>query len=109
MTTTTSYGTWNNRVQDGELTVEQSVYVALGDFASDYDLDAVVAGYRAAINEALPSSVSLCGDEFIGPYHAEDADFDGYPTDEETGRLDIKTIVEGIDFWAIAAEYDTTA
>ncbi|WP_405149414.1 hypothetical protein OG589_14440 [Sphaerisporangium sp. NBC_01403] len=108
MTTTTTFGTWNNRVQDGELTVEQSVYVALGDYADDYDLDAVAADYRAAINDALPSSVSLCGDEFIGPYYAEDRDFDGYPTDEDD-RLDIKAIVEGIDFWAIAAEHDTTA
>jgi hypothetical protein len=105
MTTTTSYGTWNNRVESGELTVEQSVIVALGDYADDYDLNAIAADYRAAINEALPQGVSLNGDEFYGPYHREDATW-GSDLEDEDGRLDIKAIVDGIDFWAIAAEHE---
>lgn len=105
MTTTISYGTWNNRVQEYELTVEQSVYVALGDFAEDYDLDGLTAAYRDAINDALPGGVALCGDEFIGPYYHEDADFTGYPLDED-GRLDIKAIVDGVDFWILAEQFD---
>jgi hypothetical protein len=108
MTTTTSYGTWNNRVEPYAATFEQSVYEALGDYADNFDLDALTADYKAAINDALPSSVSLCGDEFIGPYYEADADFTGYPHDEE-GRLDIKAIVETVDFWTIAARHDKTA
>jgi hypothetical protein len=106
MTTTTSYGTWNDRVEPHSANFSTSVYEALGDFADDYDTDAIEADYRNAINEALPDGVSLCGDEFIGP--AYDADFDGYPTDEY-GRLDIRTIVESVDFWEIVSKHDTSA
>ena len=106
MTTTTSYGTWSNHA--GNLTVESSVYDALGSYSSDYDVDAIVAGYRAAINHALPDSVSLHGDEFYGPFHATDQNFDGYPATED-GDLDIKTIVDSIDFWAIAARHENQA
>lgn len=108
MTTTTYYGTWNDRVEPHSANFSTSVYTALGDFADDYDIDAIEADYRAAINDALPDGVSLCGDEFIGPAHDADCDFDGYPTDEY-GRLDIKAIVESVDFWAIVAKHDTSA
>lgn len=108
MTTTTSYGTWNNRVEPHALTLEQSVFEALGDFADDYDLDALTAAYRDAINEALPAGVSLCGNEFIGPHASQDWSRLGYPADEYN-RLDIGAIVRGIDFQAIAAEHDKTA
>lgn len=108
MTTTTSYGTWNNRVEPHALSVEQGVFEALGDFADDYDLDALTAAYRDAINEALPAGVSLCGDEFIGPYESQDWESAGYPVDEYN-RLDIGAIVNGIDFQAIAAEHVKTA
>jgi hypothetical protein len=105
MTATTSYGTWNNRVESGELTVEQSVLTALGDFAHEYDLDAIAADYRNAINDALPSGVSLNGDEFYGPYYTADRDFGDCPMDEDD-RLDIKAIVETVDFWDIAAKHE---
>lgn len=108
MTTTTPYGTWNSRVEPHSATFATSVYEALGNFADDYDIDAIKADYRAAINEALPEGVTLVGDEFIGPAHDADCDFDGYPTDEY-GRLDIKAIVESVDFWAIVAKHDTSA
>lgn len=105
MTTTTSYGTWNNRADSASLTVESTVAAALGDYAGDHDVDAIATEYRRAINEALPGSVNLCGNEFIGPYHAEDCEFDDYPADEFYS-LDIQEIVNGVDFWDIAAKYD---
>ncbi len=108
MTTTTSYGTWNNRVERLAANFEASVYEALGDFAGDYDIDAIKADYRAAINEALPDGVSLNGSEFYGPYYEADRDFVGYPHDED-GRLDIKAIVDGVDFAEIAARHDNAA
>ncbi|MEV8636831.1 hypothetical protein AB0395_34835 [Streptosporangium sp. NPDC051023] len=103
---TTDYGSWNRRVYRYELTVEQSAMIALGDYADDYDLDAIAAAWRTAINDALPSGVTLCGNEFIGPRGA--TNFGDYPTDED-GDLDIHAIVEGIDFDAIAARFDLTA
>jgi hypothetical protein len=108
MTTSTSYGTWTTRVEPYVANFATSVYEALGDLADDYDTDAIEADYRNAINEALPKGVSLCGSEFIGPAYDADCDFDGYPTDEY-GRLDIKTIVESVDFWEIVAKHDTSA
>jgi hypothetical protein len=60
-----------------------------------------------ALRLQAPRGVALCGSEFIGP--AYDPDFDGYPTDEETGRLDIKAIVDSVDFWEIAAAHDKSA
>jgi hypothetical protein len=107
MTTNTSYGTWNNRVDQYSLTVEQSV----GDFLALYpgiDTDAVISEYRDAINAALPDSVALCGDEFYGHYYDEDcADQKDFPHDED-GRLDIAAIVEGVDFEAIVERIDTS-
>jgi len=108
MIVTTSYGTWNNCVESGELTVEQSVLVALGDYADDYDIDAIAADYRAAINEALPEGVTLAGNEFFGPAHAADATW-GPELEDEDGHLDIKSIVDSVDFWAIVAKHDTSA
>lgn len=107
MTTTTSYGTWANH-GGGGLTVADSITEALGEFAGDYDTEAIEVEYREAINEALPDGVTLDGDEFYGPYYEADQDFDGYPLDD-FGGLDIKTIVEFTDFWAITERHDTAA
>ena len=108
MTTTTSYGTWTNRADNLSLSVDQTVYEALGDYAGDYDTAGLTDAYRNAINEALPRSVTLSGDEFYGPYYPADQNFDGYPLDGD-GRLDIKAIIDGIDFWALAEKYDRAA
>lgn len=108
MATTTSYGTWTNRVEPYTASFEQDVYESLGDYADDYDIEALTAEYRNAINEALPNGVWLTGSEFIGPYYDEDADFGDAPVDE-FGSLDFKAIVDGIDFWEIAARHDKTA
>jgi len=107
MTTTTSYGTWCNRVDPYSTSLEASVEDALGDFAGDYDTDGLVAAYRRAINEALPPSVSLCGDEFIGPWKAEHGEFDDYPHDEY-GGLDIRAIIGGVDLWKLAEQFVLT-
>jgi len=109
MTTTTTYGTWCTRVDHLSTSLENTVIDAFGSEGTDgFDLDAIISDYRAAINEALPSSVSLCGDEFIGPYYEADYDFDGYPL-TDAGALDIKTIVSDVDLWEIVAKHDHTA
>jgi hypothetical protein len=104
MTTTTSYGTWCNRVDDLSISVAQSVTEWLGGYASDYDTDGLTDTYRAAINAALPHNVALSDDDFIGPYDAADQQFDGYPLADD-GRLDLKAIVGGVDFWALAEQH----
>lgn len=113
MTTTTEYGTWNNRVERTAHTVEDTVasYISGGD--SEWverceetgALEDMVADYRAAINAALPDGVSLNGNDFYGPYYDDDQNFDGYPTDED-GRLDIAEIVSEIDLGAIVEKHD---
>jgi hypothetical protein len=107
MPTTTTYGTWNTKGDSMTLTVEQSIADYLGEFAKDFDVEAIVEDYREAIDEALPPSVSLCGNEFIGPYYATDCDFGDAPT-TEFGDLDLKAIVAEIDLWAIIAKHDSS-
>lgn len=113
MTTTTSYGTWNNHGDSSALTVEDTVtgYISGGDsewierIQGDGSFDDMVAGYREAINDALPDGVSLNGDEFYGPYYDADQNWDGYPTNE-SGGLDIAAIIAEIDLGAIVGEHD---
>jgi hypothetical protein len=105
MATTTSYGTWENRVDRYRTTVKQSVVEAFGAEGTEgFDLDAIVTEYREAINRALPRGVALVGDEFIGPRHPEPGAFDGYPVDD-SGSLDIKAIVDDIDLWEIVKRH----
>lgn len=104
MTTTTNYGSWYNN-EGHELTVEASVGTALGDYGHEYDMDAIASDWRAAINAGLPDHVALSGDEFYGPAYEADQDFEGYELDED-GNLDIKAIIEAIDFWEIAARHE---
>lgn len=111
MTVTTSYGNWNNNLDGFALTVEDTIASALGDYVHEYDTDAIAAEYRKLINDALPASVSLCGNEFVGPYYTRDCDFTGYPTDED-GSLDIQAVIVGVDgedhanFWALAERHN---
>jgi hypothetical protein len=90
---TTSYGSWLNQTGTS-LTVEQGVYESLGDFADDYDIDAIASDMRSAVNEALPDGVFLAGDELYGPWDGSYA--------EDT----IKNAVLSVDFWAIADRHD---
>lgn len=102
--TTTGYGSWYN-VQGHESTIASSIAEACGDYANDYDLEAVEDDYRAAIQAALPDTVTLTGDEFIGPYYDKDKDFDGYPEDPE-GSLDLTAIIESVDLIAIVEKHE---
>lgn len=111
--TTTSYGTWCNRVAPFSTSPDDDVngYISGGDNEWQQLLDAsgalaqMQSEYRDAINAALPDSVSLCGDEFIGPYEPDDGEWDGYPVDD-TGALDIKACVEDIDLEPILERND---
>lgn len=113
MTTTTSYGTWCNRVSPYSTSPDADLddYVGGGD--SDWlerleksgALDEMKRDYRNAINAALPPSISLCGDEFIGPAYPDDDEFDGYPTDED-GGLDYVAMVEDISLEEIVEAND---
>lgn len=88
MTTTTSYGSWNNHGDRSALTVAQTVQEAFGSWGSDgFDVEAIVREYRAAINRALPEGVHLVGNEFIGPWPQMD--------------IDITACVKSVDLWPI--------
>ncbi|MFD4547235.1 hypothetical protein [Streptomyces sp. NPDC058466] len=112
-TTTTSYGTWCNQVSPYSTSPDVDVldYINGGD--NDWQtlldesgaLERIQSEYRDAINEALPPSISLCGDEFIGPAYPEDDEFDGYPTDDY-GSLDLKALLEDIDLGPIVERND---
>lgn len=106
--TTTSYGTWCNRVNTYSTSPESDVldYINGGDNAwqelleKSGALEEIQLEYRQAIDAVLPPSISLCGDEFIGPADPEDNEFDGYLTGEY-GDLDFKAMVEDIDLGPI--------
>ncbi|MFF1341155.1 hypothetical protein ACFVYT_25080 [Streptomyces sp. NPDC058290] len=94
---TTDYGDWCNRINGFETSPEQGLNAYLGDQdPDDYDMGSIHLAYRRAIDAALPPSISLCGDMFIGPAYPEDGEFDDYPQDD-CGTLDLKAVIEGID------------
>lgn len=98
MTATTSYGSFINHCADSGASANIDSYVAtaLGEYASDYDVEAVVNGFRDGINAELDDTgVSLHGDEFYGPYPKRDTD--------------IAAAIERVDFWEIAAKHDKSA
>lgn len=97
-TATTSYGTINTMVPDAGTVTSLADYVAgaLGDYADDYDIEAITADYRDAINERLADQgITLAGDEFYGPY----------PRPENAGET-IADAIESVDFWEIVARHD---
>lgn len=109
MTTNTSYGTWCNTIDRYSTSLESTVAGCFGSEGDDgFDTEAIVSEYREAVNAALPASVTLSGDEFHGPYYAEDQDFDGYATDRD-GNLDIKAIVDSVDLNAIVERHQLPA
>lgn len=64
--TETSYGTWQ-KFNRGELSVRQGIEHALGTDLKAFDVDAIEAEFRQAINDKLESAgIKLVGDEFIG-------------------------------------------
>ncbi|MGY3341100.1 hypothetical protein ACVW0K_007293 [Streptomyces filamentosus] len=104
MTTTTSYGTWTNRVHQFSTGPDADVidYINGGDsdwrelLESSGALKEIQQEYRRKIEGALPDSISLCGKEFIGPAGPVDGEFDDYPT-TESGSLDFAAMIEDID------------
>lgn len=102
----TDFGSWNT-VNPTTLNVAHGAVELLGAYASDYDTAGLAHAYADAINAALPERVSLAGDRFFGPWIVRDGEWDGYPTVE--GRLDLKAIVEGVDFWRLARAYERGA
>lgn len=112
-TTTTSYGTWCNQVSPYSTSPDTDVidYIGGGDtewlelVQKSGALEEMQSDYRAAINNALPPSISLCGEEFIGHAYPEDDEFDGYAVDGH-GTLDLKGLLEDIDLGAIVEAND---
>lgn len=99
--TMTPYGTFIGNVADpgGAGSMRDYITTALGDYADDYDIDAIIADYRGAINERLADQgITLAGDEFYGPY----------PRPENAGET-IADAIESVDFWTIVERHDTTA
>lgn len=99
--TTTSYGSFSRNVADPGPASSLADYVAgaLGDYADDYDIDAITADYRDAINERLADQgITLAGDEFYGPH----------PRPENAGET-IADAIESVDFWTIVERHDKTA
>lgn len=96
--TTTSYGSFIGNVADPGPAGNMRDYVAgaLGDYAGSFDVDAIVAEYRDAINDALDGTgITLAGDEFYGPH----------PRPENVAEIVADAIGE-VDFWAIAEKHD---
>jgi hypothetical protein len=116
MTTTTSYGTWNNHGDRGNVTIGATICDAVSGADSDWReameaagaFDRIEDAYRAAIDAALPEGVWLSGEEFYGPYYAEDKGFSADLLDED-GALDIAGIVESVDLYAIIERFDVPA
>lgn len=61
--TTTKYATWLNVF--GSLNPREDVNAFAGEFAADFDLDAIETDYRTAVAALLPGSMQLVGEEFI--------------------------------------------
>lgn len=64
----------------------------VGDYADDYDLDAIEADYREAVGECLPEGLTLCGEEIYGPY-PQRFSFDVIAFREALEEIDTNTIL----------------
>lgn len=69
----TTLGTWLT-LGDGSLTMEETVTAVVGDHAEDFDMPALVEAWRSAIDAALPTGITLAGNEFYGPIGLSDAE-----------------------------------
>ncbi|RPK56180.1 hypothetical protein EES43_24370 [Streptomyces sp. ADI96-02] len=108
MNVTTSYGTWNNHGDSGNLSVEASIVDAINGGPSDWQermessgaLDLIASDYRDAIEDALPAGISIAGNEFIGLHHT-DPDYT-----DEIGDFDIREAIQDVDLWTIIQKHD---
>lgn len=96
---TTSYGSWGQ--YRSYQTLEDEIAVILGSEADEYDIDAIVAAYRQAINDALPDGVSLNGNELHGPCDQRGEWTIWFNADTLSEAADVD-----VDFWEIAARYE---
>lgn len=107
MTETTEYATWGGVDPQGHRTVEDALAVILGEHGDDYDVQAVAHDWREAINAALPAGVTLAGNVFYGPYPADSQTWAPELTDED-GHLNLRAVVDAVDFWEIADQHVKT-
>ncbi|WP_331726272.1 hypothetical protein [Streptomyces sp. NBC_00470] len=111
--TTTDYGTWCNQVNEFSTSPDADVLdnISGGDYEWQRLLEAsgalatMQSEYREAIEAALPPSVSLCSDEFVGPAYPDDDEWDGYPVDS-MGTVDIKACVLRVNLQSIIEAND---
>lgn len=109
MTITTCYGTWSSLVNTISSSPEQDIDDHVqgdryGLLAASGALAELQAAYRAAVDDALPPDVSLCGTEFIGPAVPEAGEWDGYPQ-TDSGHLDVRACVEEIDLGVLVERH----
>lgn len=92
---TTEYGVWDDTIPGG-FTLPDGLAIALGDAAESFDIEAIEADYREALNAALRADgITLAGEVFYGPYPRP-----------EGAKAAIAAIVETVDLWEIAARHD---
>jgi hypothetical protein len=111
--TTTGYGTWCNRVNQYSTSPDADVrdFINGGDnswqtmLEETGALEEIQDAYRRAIDAVLPPSISLCGDDFIGPAYPDADEWDGYPTDDE-GSPVFEELIADIDLGEIVDRYD---
>lgn len=111
MTTTTSYGTWNNHGDYNNTTVEATIADVIGgdsDWRARMEasgaLDRIEVDYREAIAAALPEGIVLSGEEFYGPHYTDETIECGL-TDFDDGAA-ISEALEGVDLMAIVEAHD---
>jgi hypothetical protein len=104
MTTTTVHTTWALTFSSSSPDPRHDVLNALGEYAGDYDTDALTRAWVDALAAALPDALTLASNgEVYGPAgwtgNAAQALRDAVNGIDGTG---------GVDFWALAAQHDTT-
>lgn len=68
--TTTKYATWANVFHS--LSPREDINNFAADFAADFDLDAIEDAYRDEIDQILPGTMQLVGEELIADVADED-------------------------------------
>jgi len=86
-------------------TIRAALETFAGDYAGDYDLDAIEADYTQAIQATLPASWQLAGDTIFGDVDDTGTLID--PADEAT-LTEISAAIDAIDLGAIFATHEAT-
>jgi len=116
--TTTAYGTWVNHGDPWNESVEATVDSVLDGGTREWRerlvttgaRDRIIDDYRRAIDDALPPSVTLSGNDFYGPSHPDDNEWEGYPVKEYgpdvAPVLDMAAIIEAVSLEDIIERHD---